>query len=144
MSRVCMPSKVVELLWNDESFYREVEGNKKVTISKFPKYDQWCDDKYLNMTFALAGYSKDDIDLEITGNKLILRNINNMKNPDDKSLQQGFIIRGIARRDFKLGFELSSEFDLDKAEANMKNGLLNIKVPKGEPSVSKKLTIRGE
>jgi len=48
------------------------------------------------------------------------------------SVSLGVIVRGIARRSFKTRFVLNEMFDLSMTKASMKNGLLEIVVPKRE------------
>ena len=96
----------------------------------------------LKLTFALAGYSKDDLNLKFKDNTLYLSNKNKIS--EQENLQQGMIIRGIARRDFSLGFVISKDFDVSKTDAVIKNGLLKISIPKGENEKEKSIIIRGE
>ena len=142
-NRVCIPAKIIDLLWNDDPFFREVESSKKVSLSRFPRYDQWCDDNGLNLSFALAGYSSEDLNLTFKGNKVSLSNKNKLSD-SEKDMQQGMIIRGIAKRNFSLGFVVSDTFDVSKSEATMKNGLLKITIPVGNTVQEKNINIRGE
>ena len=144
MNRVCIPAKIVELLWKDEGFFREVANNRKASISRFPRYDQWCDETGLNLSFALAGYSSEDLNLTFKQNKVYLSNKNKLSESSEKDLQQGMIIRGIARRNFSLGFVVSEAFDVTNATAEMRNGLLKLTIPIGSVSEEKNIEIRGE
>jgi HSP20 family molecular chaperone IbpA len=51
-------------------------------------------------------------------------------------------VKGIARRSFNLGYKIASRFDLSKAEAEMKNGLLVISIPFAEEAKPKTLKIK--
>ena len=144
MNRVCIPAKIVELLWNDDGFFREVANNRKASISRFPRYDQWCDESGLNLSFALAGYSSEDLNLTFKQNRVYLSNKNKLSESSEKDLQQGMIIRGIARRNFSLGFVVSEAFDVTNATAEMRNGLLKLTIPLGSVSEEKNIEIRGE
>jgi HSP20 family molecular chaperone IbpA len=92
----------------------------------------------LKMAFALAGYSSADIKITSTDTELTIQSSDDIKSQeveDDSSgkpkptLQCGSIIRGIARRKFKIRFTLHSMFDPIAAEATMKNGLLELTIP---------------
>lgn len=150
LSRVSLPGKIFDLLWTDDEFYRELSGNKKVSSSgKFPRCDQWCDQDGFHMAFALAGYSPSDVSVSIRGNMLSIDGsglkmekedeyvgvINNddypAKNPSP-GVQQGMIVRGIARRTFRTKYFINPSFNLSGAQASMKDGLLEIFIPKGE------------
>ncbi len=44
-------------------------------------------------------------------------------------IQQGSIVRGIARRNFSSDFFISDEFDVSETKATVKNGLLHLLIP---------------
>ena len=152
VGRVSIPGRIIDLLLSDDEFYREVSGLKKASTSgRFPKCDQWCDDVGFHMAFALAGYSPDDI--SISSKDCILMVNSDKPNSIDIAgeqhdtysdeeldeypakeakvqIQQGIIVRGIARRSFRTKFFVRSEFDLTKTQATMSHGLLEITVPR--------------
>lgn len=160
LSRVSLPGRIFDLLWTDDEFYRELSGNKKVSSSgKFPRCDQWCDQDGFHMAFALAGYSPSDVSVSMVGNMLSIdgRGIKNERDEvyagtidaDDypvKSpslgVQQGMIVRGIARRTFKTKYFINPSFNLSEAQAFMKDGLLEIFIPRGEELKSTHIEIK--
>ena len=151
MNRASVPGRVIELLWGDDEFCRDVFGHKKVSTSgKFPKSDQWCDERGFNMAFALAGYSPSDVTVRTDGRMLYVDGVGSnsegkvdekvlLESEDDypaktptPSVQQGVILRGIARRNFRTKFFINPAFNLMGATATMKNGLLEIFIPKNK------------
>ncbi len=160
LSRVSVPGRIFDLLWSDDEFYREVTGNKKVSSSgKFPRCDQWCDEEGFHMAFALAGYSASDVTVKVEGNVISLTGLGNkldnkayqdraedsddypIKTPNP-GVQQGMIVRGIARRNFKAKYLIHPGFDLVKSCANMKDGLLEIFIPRSEAVESTEINIK--
>lgn len=130
--KVSIPGKIIDLLWNDEQFYAFVEKDKRVNISRFPRFDQWCEEENLCMAFALAGFSPEDISVVTKEDRLLIKSV---KEPDkDKSLQQGMIVRGIAKRKFDVSYIINKDYNLKECKAFMKNGLLHIKIPKKKDS----------
>ena len=147
LSRVSVPGRIFDLLWSDDEFYRDVSGSKKVSSSgKFPRCDQWCDESGFHMAFALAGYSPSDVTVESEGNMLHVSGAGSKsssahdvaKDKEDEypaktpslGVQQGMIVRGIARRNFKSKYYVHPGFDLLQMSATMKDGLLEIFVPR--------------
>ena len=147
LSRVSVPGRIFDLLWTDDEFYRDVSGNKKISTSgKFPRCDQWCDERGFHMAFALAGYSPSDVTVSCAGNMLYISGAGTKASPSvgaaeeqkdeypaktpSLGVQQGMIVRGIARRNFKSKYFIHSGFDLLSAEASMTDGLLEIFVPR--------------
>lgn len=145
--RVSIPGRMYDLIWNDEEFFRDLSQNKKAsTTNRFPRYDQWCDEEGLHMACALAGYSASDIKVSVKDNEITVssfaekqdlepesENDDNLEFTERKALPSvsyGVIVRGIARRNFKTKFVLHQMFDTNMAMASMKNGLLEVIVPK--------------
>lgn len=164
--RLSIPGRVYDLLWSDDEFYRDVTSHKKVsTAGSFPKVDQWCDDEGFRMAFALAGYAPDNVRVQVCDNELIITGTRNkneseldLGQPHDESsaedeypvktpnlrVQQGIIVRGIARRNFKTKYFINSSFNLQGISATMQNGLLEILIPKKEDSRIVDVKIRSE
>jgi HSP20 family molecular chaperone IbpA len=161
--RLSIPGKVYDLLWSDDEFYRDVTGHKKVSSAgAFPKVDQWCDEEGFHMAFALAGYSPDNVRLETCANELIVTGTRNkieqdselQSQSDDEDeypaktpnlrVQQGIIVRGIARRNFKTKYFINYNFDLSRVHASMENGLLEILIPKRDDVKLVEVKIRSE
>ena len=67
---MCLDSKIVESLFVDDEFFSHVSSYKKINSGRYPKTDQWCDEEYFNLAFALAGFSPEDISVLVKGNTL--------------------------------------------------------------------------
>jgi len=148
LSRVSVPGRIFDLLWSDDEFYREVSSNKKVSSAgKFPRCDQWCDEEGFHMAFALAGYSPSDVAVVADGSLLCISGVGakvdgiigkSSEGQEDEyppkapkaGVQQGMIVRGIARRNFRAKYSIHPGFNLKLSTASMKDGLLEIFVPK--------------
>lgn len=95
----------------------------------------------LHFEVACTGLTKEDVELHIEGDLLVIRYDKNNQQPQDKT-SHNYIHRGIARRSFSLGYKIASKFDLSQAEATMENGLLTIDIPFAEESKPKLLQIK--
>ena len=96
----------------------------------------------LQFDIACTGLSKEDIDISIE-NDILKISYNKIPEAVSTDHSTRYIVRGIAKRAFNLGYRVSSKFNLASSSAEMKNGLLRISVPFAkEETVSKKtLTI---
>ncbi len=94
-------------------------------------------DDGLGLDIACTGIAKDDIEILIEGN--IIR-INYDKPTVDENTGK-YIHKGIAKRSFNLGWKIDSKFNLSKAAAEFKNGLLAINIPFAKGSEPKTLKI---
>ena len=101
----------------------------------FPPYDiiKNSDTKY-DIQIALAGYSKEDITIEIKDNTLSIKSVK--KHEDDKV---EVLHRGIAKRYFERHFTIADDVKVKGAE--LKNGLLIISLERVIPEHKKARTI---
>jgi len=92
----------------------------------------------LYFEIACTGLDKDEVSIDIEGDILKVSH-----NKEDKAESlHGYIYKGIAKRSFNLGYKISSKFNLSKAEAEMKNGLLKISIPFADEAKPKSLKIK--
>jgi HSP20 family molecular chaperone IbpA len=79
----------------------------------------------LRITLAVAGFSRDQLDVTVEENQLVIRG----RQQDDKSRQ--YLHRGIAARQFHRTFVLAEGMEV--LAADLKNGLLEIDVARPQP-----------
>lgn len=94
---------------------------------------------HLVFEIACTGVDKDDIKISIQSG--ILKVIYE-KEDTENSEHTEYLYRGIAKRSFNLGWKIDNKFNLNKADAEFKNGLLTVSIPYVEESQSKILKIR--
>ena len=103
--------------------------------NNYPPYDiiKHSDTKY-DVQVALAGYSKEDIDIEVKENTLSIKSVK--KDEDDKV---EVLHRGIAKRYFERHFTIADDVKVNGAE--LKNGLLIVSLERLVPEHKKPRTI---
>ena len=159
--RYSVPARILELLYTDDTFFNEVMRLKKASSSsKFPKSDEWRNDDGFNLSFALAGYSPEDITIVSGENILTVKSLgidsieasasipSKSEEPFDEYVKpirprfhSGSISRGIARRRFQVKYLISEEFNVSESIAKMEHGLLHIFIPKKETIAKKDIQI---
>jgi len=114
-----------------------MEAKPDYPVDVFTKNDTLCFD------IACVGLEKDDIMVSVEGNtlKVAYKKPNIESNPSDEEAPT-FMHRGIARRSFDMGWKVSPDYDLRQLDATMRNGLLQITVPKSEKAKAKVITIK--
>ena len=116
-----------------EEFDRLLESSERYN-SNYPPYNiRRLNDNDYKIEVALAGYSKDDIELELKDNTLTVRNKTREKVVNDES--NGVIHKGISTRQFERSFTISEDIKVKHAE--LKNGLLNIDLERIIPDEKK-------
>ena len=116
-----------------EEFDRLLESTERYN-SNYPPYNiRKLSDNDYKIEVALAGYSKDDIEIELKDNTLTVRNKTKEKVVNDES--NGVIHKGISTRQFERSFTISE--DIKVKNADLKNGLLNIDLERIVPEEKK-------
>ena len=116
-----------------EEFDRLLESTERYN-SNYPPYNiRKLNDNDYKIEVALAGYSRDDIELELKDSTLTVRNKTREKVINDES--NGVIHKGISTRQFERSFTISEDIKVKHAE--LKNGLLNIDLERIIPDEKK-------
>ena len=116
-----------------EEFDRMLESTERYN-SNYPPYNiRKLSDNDYKIEVALAGYSKDDIELELKDSTLTVRNKTKEKVVNDES--NGVIHKGISTRQFERSFTISEDIKVKNAE--LKNGLLNVDLERIIPDEKK-------
>lgn len=125
------------------NFFQEASKYSPLADTKVPHpVDIYTNEKGLFFEVACTGISKEDLKIETQDNTL---RINYDKSKDTKCCEVDgcdYIHKGIAKRSFNLGWKIDSKFNLSKADAEFKDGLLKIEIPFTKGSELKTLKIK--
>ena len=95
------------------------------------------DPERLRITLAVAGFTRDQLDVTIEESQLVIRG----RQQDDKTRQ--YLHRGIAARQFQRTFVLAEGMEVQGAD--LKNGLLSIDLARPEPArIVKTISIKDQ
>lgn len=105
--------------------FENAVGNNDVS---YPPYniEKISEDDY-RITMALAGFSEDDLEIELDGGVLSI----SAEGAEDEADQERFLHRGIAKRAFKRHFRLAETIKV--LGADFENGLLMIDLQREIP-----------
>lgn len=92
-------------------------------------------DSGLLIEIAVVGADRDDIELIAQGDTIRVAYRKDSRDEAD------FIQRGIAKRNFDIGWRLASKFNVEKTSASLDKGLLSIEVPYKKEEATFKVTI---
>lgn len=81
----------------------------------------------LRITLAVAGFTRDQLDVSVEENQLIIRG----KQDDDNGEARVYLHRGIAARQFSRSFVLADGIEVRTAD--LRNGLLAVDLVRPEP-----------
>jgi HSP20 family molecular chaperone IbpA len=125
------------LLLGFDQFERTLDQVSKVTSDGYPPYNvEQTGEGRLRITLAVAGFTMDDLSVQIEGKQLVVRG----RQTDDK--ERVYLHRGIAARQFQRAFVLADGIEV--AGASLEHGLLDIDLVRREAdSEVRKIAIRG-
>ena len=104
----------------------------------YPPYniEKTGDDSY-RLTMAVAGFSRDEIDITVQQNSLV---ISGKAQKDEEEAQGRYLHRGIARRAFERRFSLADHIKVNGA--SLDNGLLHVDLLREVPEEAKPRQIK--
>lgn len=132
VSRLRLPALVEKFLGRKRSDSNEVpvERVPSVNISD-------VQDDYL-LEFALPGYDKEDIRMELVGNCLVIAS---EKEQHSRDKQRHLLREEYRYTAFSRAFELPEDADSGAIEAKMKNGLLRVRIPR-KPGAIRQIPVK--
>ena len=107
------------------------------SVPTYPPYniESTGEDSY-RLTMAVAGFSRDEIDITVEKNSLV---ITGKARKDEEETQSRYLHRGIARRAFEQRFSLADHMKV--TGARLDNGMLHVELVHEVPEAAKPRTI---
>ena len=133
-------------IWNDlrpfsvgfDDLFDHFNNTLEYTVKQptsYPPYNiNKLDDFNYQIEMALAGFSKNDIEIKYSDNQLTIKSIESEDKEEKETLH-----RGISRRKFSRTFTLAEDMKVNGAE--LKDGMLLIELEKIVPEEKKPRTI---
>ena len=116
------------LLLGFERIERSLDRVAKSSADGYPPYNiERLSDERLRITLAVAGFSQDDLQVQIEDDQLVIRG----KQQDDRD--RDYLHRGIAARQFQRSFVLAEGIEVESA--SLDNGLLHVELRRPMPAV---------
>ncbi|MFL6689496.1 MAG: Hsp20 family protein [Alphaproteobacteria bacterium] len=115
---------------------RLLERTAKSASEGYPPYNiEETEPDRLRITLAVAGFTRDELDLTVEDNQLVIRG------KQTETADRTFLHRGIAARQFHRAFVLADGIEV--IGADLENGLLSIHLARPKPeSITRKIDIR--
>jgi molecular chaperone IbpA len=120
--------RLAEQFFNDPTFSNAQTGYPPYNIAK-------KEDDIYEVTLAVAGFKKDDIDISLEDGTLIIKGESNVL---DESVE--YLHKGIAERNFIRTFKLA-EF-VEVKEAKLEDGILRVSLFRNVPDAMKPKKIK--
>jgi molecular chaperone IbpA len=112
-----------------DSFFNTLDSITGTDVKGYPHYNiKKLDDNKWIIELALAGFSKDNIEIEVKDNVMTI-------NGELKEENNEFVYKGISSRKFSKSFTLAEFTECESAQ--MENGILSITLEKNIPEDKK-------
>ena len=122
-------------------FFRDMPMMREGAWDWVPTVDVTETDGNVMVKAELPGMDPKDIDIDITGDVLTLKG---EKKSEEEKKDERYYFRERHYGSFQRTFQLPAGVDNDKVDANFKNGVLTVRIPKSEESKQKKIEIKAE
>jgi len=103
-----------------------------------PRVDVFEDDAGITLLADLPGVPKDRLELKIDGDTLLIEG--SIATPTPQDLQSVYAEIRVPR--YRRAFVLSRELDPGKIDANLRDGVLNLRIPKQEHAKPRRIEVR--
>jgi HSP20 family protein len=115
--------------------------NMNLTKSYTPKVNITEDRDYFNIKMELPGLAKEDVKLAVENNVL---SVSGSKKEETKTEDKNVIVNELFYGEFSRNFNLSKDIKIEAIDAEFKDGILNITLPKVEEAkpVVKEISIK--
>jgi len=129
MNRTLMPV--------DEALLPQPDANDANLLA----VDVSSDEQGITVQTALPGFKEDEVNIDVRGNVL---NITAETKTEREGEQQNWHIREMRYGKFARSVMLPEDVNIDKAEANLQDGILTVQLPKKKPSPIQKIAVRAK
>ncbi|MDI6803658.1 MAG: Hsp20/alpha crystallin family protein [Bacteroidota bacterium] len=135
------PFREIETLENQiQKIFNDFPLTRRMSGSFIPSIDLREDEKNLYLTAELPGIEKEEVKISLHNDVLT---ISGERKREEKKEKENFYNLEMCYGTFNRSVTLPVEVDNEKIEANFKNGILKIQMPKSNPKdISKTIEIK--
>ena len=116
----------------------DTERTPENLAALLPPVDIYEDETGFTLTADLPGVSKERLGVKVNGDNLLIEGEVSVPAPQGMELLYAEVLASSYRR----SFTLSRELDASKIEANLKDGVLKLRIPKAEEARPRKIEIK--
>jgi len=102
--------------------------------------DIWEEDNKIFVKMAMPGIKKEDIKITVTGDSISIEGFSKSEKEDKEDKK--YYLRNFSSCSYSQRFNLPSLIDSDKVEAEFKDGVLRVQLPKAKETQSKQIEIK--
>lgn len=115
------------------------DTNTQLETFQSPSAEVMENDQHFKISLVFAGFAKSDIKLDVQENELIVIGERAEKKEDEN---EKYHLREFRSGKFKRSFYLPDTANTEKIEAELKDGILEVKIPKKAKAKVKEISIK--
>ena len=116
----------------------EATRDQENIAALLPPIDVYEDETGITLTADLPGVSRERLGVKVNGDNLLIEGDIAVPAPQDMEL----LYAEIPAASYRRSFTLSRELDASKIEANLKDGVLKLRIPKAEEAKPRRIEIK--
>jgi HSP20 family protein len=116
------------------------KGSGVNSYGSYPSVNLYQNEEEVVVTAFLPGIESSELEMSVVDNRFIVKGNPKKETKEGLSLIREEIVGSEFMRSFDLPFKINSE----RVAANLKNGILTVKLPKAEEEKAKKITVKSE
>lgn len=119
--------------------FGDLSVNRVRRAPSFPAVNIWAGEDSALITAEIPGLSKDDLEINVTGDNLTLSGVRKFE-----ELPEGTRYHRRERKygEFNRSIQLPYSVDVNKVKATFKNGVLKVELPRVEAEKPKKISVK--
>ncbi len=122
-----------------EAMFSDLMKDSNIDDVLTPRAEIVENEDQFKINVVFAGFDKDDIKLEFKDNELV---VSGQREENTEEKNEKYHLREFRTGKFKRSFYLPDTADTDNVEAELKNGILNVVIPKREKAKVKEISIK--
>jgi HSP20 family molecular chaperone IbpA len=115
-----------------------IERREQDTRSVLPRVDVYEDASGITLLADLPGVPRDQLDIKVEGDTLLVEGTVQPQTPD--GMEPVYAEVRVPR--FRRSFSLSRELDTQRIDANLKDGVLTLRIPKVQHAQPRRITVQ--
>ena len=119
--------------------FGDLNVNRVPKTTSFPAINIWAAEESARVTAEIPGVSKDDLEINVTGDTLTLSGV---RGQDDLPEGARYHRRERQFGEFSRSIQLPFTVDVNKVKAVFKNGVLSVDLPRVEAEKPKKIAVK--
>lgn len=121
------------------TLFSDYSPSRLRSAPSFPALNIWADEESVMITAEIPGVKSEDLDINVEGGNLTLSGVRSKAAlPEEGQYHRQEREYGKFTRSINLPFDI----EVDQVEAHLKNGVLNLMLPRAEADKPKKIQIQ--